>query len=286
MEDYICDLFCVYYGRNRQLAVNSVYGLYMQLPPITGQLKASEQLLKGWKAFKPSVSHPPLTWPLVVLIARTMAANGHVDCAIAVLVSFDGLLRVGEMAGIRVAAVSVPGDWRRGGSGPLPSHTASMLAPIILSGRVYIRLAKTKTGDNQTAELYNAQVGMLLAQLIQNRSSDDFAFSFPTADRTGHFRRVLHSACQSLHIDTFHFSPHSLRHGGATHANMHMGQSVEQVMHRGRWVSNNMCRTYIQSGKAALLTQQLPTGVQQLAQQILPDWFQCLWEDCFPSPQC
>jgi hypothetical protein len=279
LQDYIRELYHIHYGRNRQLAVNAVYGLYMQLPSITGQLRGSEHLLRGWKRLRPSISHPPITWPLAVLIARTLAASGYRDCAIAVLVSFDGLLRVGEMCDVTVADVSIVGDRRRGDS------RTTEAGRVPCSSRLCIRLATTKTGSNQTAELYDGQVTQLLTHLVQGRQGDEQVFTFPSTDRAAYFRSALHTTCTALRLGSIGFTPHSLRHGGATHAHSHQGQSIEQVMHRGRWQSNASCRTYIQSGTAALLTQRVPAEVLRQAQDVFSDWFECIWADCFPPRQ-
>ena len=93
-------------GRRRQLAVNTVYGLYHNHPRIRHQLTESEQLLTGWTTLRPSVPHPPFTWPVVTLVAVTMALHGYADGALATLVAFDGLLRVGEVVNLCVSDVS------------------------------------------------------------------------------------------------------------------------------------------------------------------------------------
>ena len=128
VEEYICHLYLLYSGRNRQRAVNTVYGLYMLQPSLREQLRGSEALLAGWQRVVPSAQHPPLTWPLTVAIARTMAANDLPQCAVATLVAFDGLLRVGKLVRIAVADVSMPHDSRRGGSSHISSHSASSAA--------------------------------------------------------------------------------------------------------------------------------------------------------------
>ena len=122
VEGYICHLNVIHVDRNRQLAVNSVYGLYMLHPELRRQLRGSEGLLAAWQRLVPFVSHPPLTWPLTVAIARTMAAHGYPECAIAALVAFDAMLRVGELVAINVRDVSLPHDCRRGGPSSSLSH--------------------------------------------------------------------------------------------------------------------------------------------------------------------
>jgi integrase len=276
---YIVELFVTHSGRKKQLAVNTVYGLYLVQPEMRGLLKRSEQLLHGWGRLTPAVSHPPLTWPLTVLIAITLARSGLVDCAIAILVAFDGLLRVGELVAIRVQDVSTLSDPRVGTASTASRHFANLAAAG--RSRVCIRLAKTKTGKNQWCELYTPEIGALLTRLIAHREPSSLVFSFPSAQRAAYFRQAMSQACTSLNLTQPHYTPHSLRHGGATHAHTHLSQSIEHIMHRGRWQSNTTCRSYIQSGAAALLTQELPSSVNRLASAMLVDWSDTLSHLCF-----
>lgn len=283
VERYICYLYFQHHGRNRQLAVNTVYGLYMQHPALRDRLRGSEGLLRGWQRAAPSVSHPPLTWPLTIAIARTMAGNGYVECAVATLVAFDGLLRVGELVAIMVADVSLPDDSRRGAASRTVSQSpASSSHPSLRrSSSAYIRLAVTKTGSNQTAEITNVDVITLLQRQISSCPADGRLFPFPSASPADYYRSILRATCTALGIGSFHFTPHSLRHGGATHAHMHMGQTIEHVLHRGRWQSNSSARIYLQSGAAALIATQLPAQAQQWVTRLQPHWLTHLLYDCF-----
>lgn len=278
VEDYISYLYGSYAGRNKQLAVNTVYGIYAFHPEFRNTLKRSEQLLRGWDRLIPSISHPPLTWPVTVFIAIVLAQNNQVDAAIATLVAFDGLLRVGELVNLRVADVSIPGDARRGSAASPSSSSPS-------SSRVCLRLASTKTGRNQWAELYTPEVGLLLSLHLQHRhfAHTEYVFACPSNQRASYYRHLLKVACTGLKLDHLGFTPHSLRHGGATHAHMHLNQSIEHIMHRGRWLSNNTCRSYIQSGNAALLVQRLPSHVLSTSAVLVKEWFSILRSLCFPS---
>lgn len=301
LGNYIAHVFSLYKGKNKQLAANTIFGIYALLPHSRGLLKGSEQLLKGWNRLTPSVSHPPLTWPVTVLIAVTLAKNRMIDAAIATLVAFDALLRVGELTNITIHDVSFPGDFRRGNtvtstkrvrfssslsSALSSSSSSSSPSSSVSSSRVCIRLANTKTGRNQWTELYNEEVGLLLQQLIESRHHstklvNDRVFHFPSTRPANYYRRCLDITCRNLKLDHCHFTPHSLRHGGATHAHMHLNQSVEQVMLRGRWKSNDACRTYIQSGSAILLTQSLPSTLVTLTTELMSDWYSIIRSLCF-----
>jgi integrase len=293
VEDYICDLFLFYLGRNRQLAVNTVYGLYMQQPVLRDRLKGSEGLLRGWQRAAPSVQHPPLTWPITVAIARTMAANGYPVCALATLVAFDGLLRVGELVSVRVSDVSLPHDSRRGSSSATlrtssSSSTSSTHPSLRRSSSAFIRLGHAKTGTNQTAEISNPDIISLLQRYVDSgcgsqRGSSSRLFSLPSSSPADYYRSVLRSACHALDIGEFNFTPHSLRHGGATHAHMHMGETIEHVLYRGRWQSNSSARVYLQQGAAALITTQLSQRAQDYVQHLQTEWLEHIWSDCVHS---
>ena len=244
-------------------------------------------LLRGWQRAVPSVSHPPLTWPITIAIARTMASNGFQVCAVATLVAFDGLLRVGELVNIAVADISLPGDSRRGTSSVTastprvrPDAHPSLRQP----SSALVRLAVTKTGRNQTAELVNPEVIALLRRYLRDLPGDSRLFPISAASPADHFRSVFRAACIALDLGGFGFTPHSLRHGGATHAHMHLGQTIEHVLHRGRWQSNSSARIYIQSGAAALIATRLSDRARTWVHQLQSAWVDHLWADCFGRP--
>jgi integrase len=261
-------------GRRRQLAVNTVFGLYYYYPSIRHRLAESEQLLRGWSRLKPPMSRPPLTWPLVTLIAVTMAMNGYGDGALATLVAFDGLLRISELTSLCVKDVSPPSDPRRGRI--RTSGRRSVVGPDA-SSHVLLRLAITKTGRNQWVELTNISVENLLLQHISGRQTDERVFrlrlSTHRRDDARAYRHALREVCRSLKLEGLHYTPHSLRHGGATHALLHLRQSVETVLLRGRWQSMNSCRVYLQAGRAQLLQQVIDPSIVSLAETVSGDWY-------------
>ncbi len=141
---YLASIY--YYGgsRRRQLAVNTVYGLYYRCPRLRGQLAESEQLLHRWSRLRPSVSRPPLTWALVTLIAVTMVMNGYGGGALAMLVALDALLRISELSSLRVREVSAPSDLRRG---CIRALVGKRSVQQVASGHALPRLAVTKCND-------------------------------------------------------------------------------------------------------------------------------------------
>jgi integrase len=170
-----------------------------------------------------------------VVIALTLAKQGLHAESVACLLSFDCLLRVGELLQLRVRDVVQPLDSRLGSA-----HT-----------RMALRLAHTKTGNNQWVSLHNPQVEQVLQHYL---ASSVFAVDsrvFPMS--AARFRRSLSRVCVELSVGSTAYVPHSFRHGGATRAHL-LGDSIQQIMLRGRWRNLESARRYIQTGRA-LLTQ-------------------------------
>lgn len=276
-------------GRRRQLAVNTVYGLYLLHPRIRHRLVESDQLLRGWSRLRPSSSHPPLTWPLVTLIAVTMAGNSYGDGAIATLVSFDALLRISEMASLRVQDVSPPSDPRRGRPSMPSSSSSSGTGSdggMVGSSHVLLRLRITKTGRNQWVELTNSSIEKLLVHHITGRDGDELVFNLTAPGCCSHggpsdYRYAFSVVCRTLGLGSIHFTPHSLRHGGATHALQHLRQSIETVMHRGRWRSMSSCQTYLQSGRAQLLEHIIDPSIWTRANTVADVWYNCICNELY-----
>ena len=59
----------------------------------------------------------------------------------------------------------------------------------------------------------------------------------------------------------------------------HLGQSIDTVMHRGRWRSEASTRTYLQAGRAQLLQRVIPAAVLANADRVSRDWYSdlCKW---------
>ena len=90
---------------------------------------------------------------------------------------------------------------------------------------------------------------------------------------TREYRHYFRATCRSLRLESCRFTPHSLRHGGATYALVHLKQSIETVMLRGRWQAAASCRTYLQAGRARQLDNIIDPSVLSLANQVADDWY-------------
>ena len=104
-------------------------------------------------------------------------------------------------------------------------------------------LERTKTGENQSVRLRKGATTTLLRALVVQRLREggDKLFTFTA----GHFRTWIKAECTSLGLGDIGFTPHSLRHGGAT-ADFLRGMSVNDIQLRGRWRCFESLRRYLQ----------------------------------------
>jgi hypothetical protein len=231
-------------GYGRTAAEAAVYGMVFFLPGLKGRLPRCQQALRGWVRVTPAVSHPPMSWELACAVAAVMAAKReHARHAVGVLLSFDCFLRVSELCALLPADVADDGDKRMGAL-----HRGCLL-----------RIGRAKTGTNQTVRVHDPAVRELLMTLVRATPSAHRLFPFTPRD----MRAVFHAACASLGL-SMRYVPHSLRHGGATHWHNNLGRSMEDIMHRGRWVSSKVARLYVQQGPAVWMSMKVPDAAYAL----------------------
>lgn len=223
-------------------ASHAFHSLIFRSPSLRHQLGESRLRLRGWSRLARSSSHPPMTWELAVVFAATMAKWALHPQSIATLVAFDCYLRVGELTRIRYCDVVQPADPRVGSV-----HSAMAL-----------RLPVTKTGLNQWVSLQNPSVAHALHSYLRARSFRSSELVFPFTPHQ--YRQLLRSVALTLGVSHVPYVPHSLRHGGAT-SDFLRGRTIEHIMFRGRWKSMESARRYIQTGRALLVTLDLPASL-------------------------
>ena len=231
-------------------ASHALHALVFYRPELKhGGLHQARACLKGWERVKKSLSHPPLTWELTVLIACTMSHAGFHAPAVAMLVGFDCYLRVSELTGLRRKDIVMPHDARMG-----RAHS-----------KMAVCLPETKTGPNQSVDVQRSDVATLLCSWVKSLPS-----SVGPTDRIFDFSpqwlgRLIRNSCIELGLGHIPYVPHSLRHGGATTDYLTTG-SVKYVHHRGRWKSIESLRTYVQTARALLAAQDVPPHLNKLGQ--------------------
>lgn len=247
LMDYIHELY--EQGHGKAKAINTLYGILSYFPSYKQHLAGSARAVKNYAKLAKGKSYPPLSWQLTMIIALQMARRGSLDMAVATLLGFDCLLRIGELTNICANDVADSADDR------ISREHKGML----------IRLRRTKTGDNKWVEVLNDDVKFLMRRLLASHKSKPSAklFNF-TADK---FRRTFKGVCLELGLSAM-YVPHSLRHGGATYYHHVKKMSMEDVLMRGRWVSIESARTYVQAGVAVLLDFKIPTKLMELGSDL------------------
>jgi integrase len=198
-------------------AVKAVYGLRFDSPRRTAHMPETHMRLKAWRREHPCNSHPPLTWQVSVAIAVTMAKWGSVAEGVATLLMFEAYLPISEATNLLVRDIGIPGDPR---------------CPLNV---VVVRLGKAKGGREQSVTLEkDGAVSEIMLRWIKRRQETTSVFTFTPAS----YRHLFKKVCQALGIDGQGFTPHSLRHGGATR-DYNQGKSFEYIRQRGRWRSSD-----------------------------------------------
>jgi integrase len=227
-------------------------------PDAIGQLPLADQAMAGWRAKTPSTQHPPLTYPLACAIAHAFASNGQTDEAVGVLLAFDCLLRISELAGLTF--------------GDIIDH--SRIDPA-LPERTQIVLDATKRGRRQSVYILSPHVITLLRELIlepmhRSRRRNEFIHDQPLfAFTKDQFRTRFIRMCGKLGLSRA-YVPHSLRHGGATKLFM-SNWPVEDIKHRGRWALLTTCERYVQDGEAAIGSIKAPSDVARTGFRVSKD---------------
>ena len=70
------------------------------------------------------------------------------------------------------------------------------------------------------------------------------------------YRKLFHLSCLNNNLQSYGFVPHSIRHGAATRDHLR-GVPLNDILLRGRWLSEKSARRYIQTGPALLVTVKL-----------------------------
>lgn len=245
LDEVLCEYLHVLLdnGRGKSVAIKTLYGIIMLMPRFREGLPTAHAVVEGFARLHPSASYPPLTRQLASLLAVELRRFGHADKALAVLLAFEGLLRISEVVGLRVQDVADTRDARLG----------------VAQEGMSLRLRRTKTGTNQFVSILNPLVVALLRLHIGGRSGDVPLFRFSVAQLRNSFKAVL--ASLGLHQG---YVFHSLRHGRATELFL-LGTRIEDILLLGRWASNKSARTYVQSGRALLLSIQVDPVVARRA---------------------
>lgn len=212
-------------GEGRALACDTVAAVQDLYPFLRGHLPGAWRLLKTWSSNELPNRAPPL--PLEALRAMSghaLFANQPLF-ALSLLLGFHGLLRAGELLGIRKQHVVQAG----------PRSPAVISLGLTKSGK--------RAGASESVTIREEETLRRLWQWLMTPDSPTLLCG------TAHsWRKAFNDCLSSCHLD---FRPYSLRRGGAT---MYFGRhgSLDRLLVQGRWASSKTARIYINEGLAVL----------------------------------
>ena len=190
------------------------------------------------KKEEPPARATPFTAEIVVALASLAIASSALDLAALLFISFDALLRTGELFTMKVAHIRFETD----------------------DSAAIIQLPGTKTGQRFGADQV-CVVHSRLAVRVLRAAYEDLKSSDTVLRRTpSSARRALQHLLTFFALDMMQFGWYSLRRGGAS-AHFQRTGSMEATLVVGRWSSQRTARLYIETGLAE--TVQLSLTVQQ-----------------------
>ena len=219
-------------GEGRALASDTIAGLQDADPRLKGQLPLTWRLLKVWHTHEIPNRAPPM--PEVVLQAMVgyCIFHGNTVFGLSLLVAFYGMMRTGEVIGLRRNQVEVQRA----------------------QGPAVISLGLTKSGKRQGAsESITISVFEVTRRLLQWKNSSVAVLTPSASAWRSEFSRVL----SALGLESFQFRPYSLRRGGATFWFMKHG-NLDRLLVQGRWQAPRTARIYINEGLAVLAEMNVP----------------------------
>ena len=220
------------HGEGRALASDTIAGLQDADPRLKGQLPLTWRLLKVWNTHEIPNRAPPM--PEVVLQAMVgyCVFHGNTLFALSLLVAFYGMMRTGEVIGLRRTQVEIQRA----------------------QGPAVISLGLTKSGKRQGAsESVTISVFEVTRRLLQWKQSSIPSLTSSAAAWRSEFARIL----VALGLESFQFRPYSLRRGGATFWFLKHG-NLDRLLIQGRWQAPRTARIYINEGLSVLAEMNVP----------------------------
>lgn len=214
------------------------------------------RVVTTWHMLIPSEVHTPM--PLAILHAGVaLAASwGWWKFAAALLTGFFALLRPGELYCLRRRDLLLP-------------HQHDAGAHVIL-----IRIGNPKVRHRGAAQQYSR---------LDAPDGFDFLVKFWTSlhpneqlwpASPGSFARRFGALFSAVTQRRGHFTPASLRTGGATVLFQRWGEDIQRLQWRGRWATTATLPHYIQELQAASIFHHLPAGtmavIHEAAELMVP----------------
>lgn len=230
LSDYIEYLWSQ--GEGRSLACDTIAALQDKDPHIRRYLAACWRLLKTWSSHELPNRAPPLTEEAVQTLAGHALFNSNSDFALSPLLGFYGLLRTGELLGLRNGDISQSG----------PTSVAVISLGLTEGGQ--------RMGANESCTITEEDTLRRLWHWKQRHQKGDMLCSSPSV-----WRKMFNQTIESLSLEKYQYWPYSLRRGGATFYFQKHGQ-LDRLLIQGRWQSSRTARLYLNGGLAILAENQ------------------------------
>ncbi|CAK0803561.1 unnamed protein product [Prorocentrum cordatum] len=217
--------------------------------PVRRLFPAGHASLSGWTRLQPGHSRPPLPRAIALAMAAVLVSMGKPDSGLCILVAFECYLRPSEAATL-LAKQLLPGRCNEVG---VLQYPLLILHPEELA-------TSSKTGEFDSTVAFDLPrhhwIGRAAVRLQRLRRKGELLFqiSYPQ------FLADFHAACHYLKLEGLGFSPHCLRHGGATHDRAAGCRSLPEVQRRGMWRAASSARRYDKAGRLALVTRNLSSA--------------------------
>ena len=230
LDSLVCDYLEHLWGNGsgRALASDTLAGLQNSDPKLRGSLPGSWRLMKAWSVNEIPNRAPPMPEHVLQSLCGWACFHNHYSFAISLLIGFYGMMRTGEILGLKRKDFNAE-----------PS-----------SRHVLISLGLTKSGKRAGAAEsvvigHDTAVQPILRWMSLAPLSASVAYS------PSKWRGLFQQALVALKIESFGFRPYSLRRGGATwwFAKHH---SLDRLLLQGRWHSAKTARIYLNEGLSVL----------------------------------
>ena len=221
-------------GSGRALASDTLAGLQDFDVRLKGALKGAWRLMKTWSLNEIPNRAPPLPEHVVHAMCGWAIFHNHISFAVSLMTGFYGMLRTGEILGLRKSHFTLDPAGRK----------------------AVISLGLTKGGKRAGAS-ESVVLGHDLAVKCLKWWMASAVPTTPLTSSPAHWRGLFNKAIASLSLTDFQFRPYSLRRGGATWW-FSRHQSLDKILLQGRWQAPKTARIYINEGLSVLAEMQLP----------------------------
>jgi hypothetical protein len=234
------------------------------------EVRVTPQCIVGWRKLRPSTKRIPLTRAVATAIALRMVAWGYPCAGVMTLVAFHCYLRIGEFTTTRCVDV-VPAASERVGLG---------------NANMFVSIPNAKTGPLQDVEITERDIETLALLCMAVRGGEHSRERMCSLSEY-QYRKLFRAVCNSWQLPG-DVTPHSLRHGGATHDYTVERRNAKDIMVRGRWQREKSFAHYVGTMRASVALQRHPHAVvgvgAQLASQLVSA-FACTLQTATPTPE-